>query len=652
MGKTEKRFIEWEPAISPGQVFAGETGLNELQFDGTNLYWIETRPSEKGRHAIVKMGRDGKSRDVIPRGFNARTRVHEYGGGSYAVFKGMIYFTNFEDQRIYRQDENPSSISPLTPAKNSDNSLGKYASLTVSPNGRWLLFVYEKEYSAGENKNFLGVLDLTAKKISEPSILAESRDFYGDPVFSHDGEKIAWLQWNHPDMPWDATELMEGKFEGGIVKNARRADGGKGKSVCFPKYDLKGNLYYAMDSKVGDSSLFENWWNIYRYNGKSERITSLYAEFGEPHWAFGQSNYDFLSGGKIAARMLKGERDFMVIIDPETKSLSSVKSSLCHYRCIKTDKESRVFFIGAGSEEKPSIYSLDIRSGRKNLRLVKKSSNTMMNPGDISTPVPIEYLAEDGEKIHAFFYYPRNSRFSGPVGEKPPLILMGHGGPTSRADSFFSPVIQFWTSAGFAVVDVNYRGSTGYGRRYRDALLSKWGVIDTSDAADAVKYLVKTGKVSPDMVAVRGKSAGGYMVQRIMTEYPDLIKAGASYYGIGNLVTLARYTHKFESRYTDNLVGEKFSAGAKKYSERSPINHLENLRSPLIIFQGSEDKIVTPGCAREVARALEERGIKYKYVEYEGESHGFRSKKNKTDSLKKEFLFYRRVFRGKKMAGL
>ncbi|HNS32778.1 MAG TPA: prolyl oligopeptidase family serine peptidase [bacterium] len=645
MKKIKRHFAEWKPAVSPGQVFSGDIGLNELQFNGGNLYWIEMRPSEKGRYAVVKMdGKEKENRDIIPPDFNARTRVHEYGGGSYTVFNKIVYFSNFRDQRIYRCTEGSSKVQPLTPGKNKDGSLGKYASLTVSPDGRWLLFVYEKEHACRENENFVALLDLSVKKNSEPEIIAKGCDFYAAPVFSPDGRKISWLQWNHPDMPWDSTELIMGNFSSGRIKGIKKIDGGKGISICFPDFDEEGRLYYIKDFKARDPGDPENWWNIYRYTDKIEMVTSMKAEFGEPHWVFGQSNYGFLSDGKIAAKMLKDEKDCLVVIDPETGTLTDIETGLCSYRCIRTDNKNSIFFLGAGSRKSSAVYSMHMSSGKQTLNFIKSSSHVGLKDVDISTAEPIEYPTKDGGKAYAFFYRPRNSRFTAPKEEKPPLLVMAHGGPTARTNSSFSPVIQFWTTAGFSVVDVNYRGSTGYGRRYRDALLSRWGLIDTSDVADAVRYLLKNNMAAADKVVVRGGSAGGYMVQRIMTEYPDLIKAGASYYGIGNLVTLAEQTHKFESRYIDNLLGEKFSLSRRRYKRRSPVNYMDRLKAPMIIFQGSDDRIVTPECSREIASALKKLGIRHEYVEYAGESHGFRSKENRADSLKKEFAFYRRLF--------
>jgi dipeptidyl aminopeptidase/acylaminoacyl peptidase len=633
-------FVEWEPAITPEEVFSDILGLNELHVEGQRTYWLELRPEEKGRCVLVQ--RDGAVRDITPPGFNVRTRVHEYGGGAYTVFKEAIYFVNFKDQRIYYQTKDTSEALPLTPLKNEDGSLGKYAALTVSPDGTKLLFVYEKEYSAKENENFLAVLDLDldAKGISEPQIIAKGCDFYADPVFSPTGKEIAWLQWDHPDMPWDSTELMMGTFEDNALHDVKKvADGG---SICFPRFDIEGKLYYVMDQKVDSESSSENWWNLYCYSDTVEQITSEQAEFGEPHWVFGQSNYDFLPDNRIIAKMVKDGADYLVVIDPEKKSVSVVETDLSSYSNIRTDEHGRVFLIGGSDKKASAIYCLDIAS--KALKILKKSSSIELKREDISLPKIISYPTKDGEQAHGFLYMPRNSRYTAPEDDKPPLLVMAHGGPTSSAKGVFSTTIQFWTSAGFAVIDVDYRGSTGYGRRYRDELLSQWGVIDAEDVADAVRYLIKEGKVDGAKVAVRGGSAGGYMVQRVMTQYPDLFSVGASYYGIGNLITLVEQTHKFESRYIDNLVGAELPAGEKEYRDRSPITHLDRLKAPMIIFQGTEDKIVTPECARELVRTLEKRGIRYEYVEYEGESHGFRIKKNNVDSLRREFAFYRVVF--------
>ncbi len=643
-------FIEWEPAISPEEVFSDVVGLAEIHVEGKNVYWLEMRPSEKGRCVIARRDEKDKIKDVTPPGFNVRTKVHEYGGGAYTVFRDSVYFVNLDDQRIYHQPGDSSEARPLTPLKNGDGSLGKYASLTVSPDGKKLLFVYEKEYDKNkENGNYLAVLDLNSERISEPEIMVEGCDFYADPVFSPTGDKVAWLQWNHPDMPWNSTELMIGTFAEDAIYDVKKVDGGAGKSICFPLFDQEGRLYYVVDIMVDDASSPENWWNLYCYTctGEIEQVTAERAEFGEPNWVFGQSNYDFLPGNRMVAKMVRDGTACLVVIDTGKKSLYVVENDLSCYSSIRTDDAGRVFFIGANSKKTAAVCFIDIGSGSgsKKAGVLKKSSRIEMLDKDISIPVAITYPTEDGkQQAHAFLYMPKNGRFRAPADENPPLLVMAHGGPTSRTDDSFSFIVQFWTSAGFALIDVNYRGSTGYGRKYRDALLSRWGIIDIGDVADAVRYLIKEKKVEPSRVAVRGGSAGGYVVQRVMTQHPDLFSVGASYYGIGDLTTLVEQTHKFESRYIDNLVGTKLPEGEREYRARSPINHLDKLKAPMIIFQGSDDRIVSPDCSREVARILRKRGIRHEYIEYEGEAHGFRAKKSNVDSLNREFTFYREIF--------
>ncbi|HUV03399.1 MAG TPA: S9 family peptidase [Desulfobacteria bacterium] len=640
-------YISWNPALSAEEVFSDIVGLQELLLDGKKTYWLEMRPAEKGRYVIVRRDATGTMSDVTPTDINVRTRVHEYGGGAYTVFNGVIYCVNFSDQRLYRQFEDSSHVEPLTPEKNEDGSLGKYASLTVSPDRKTLLFVYEKEYEERENENFLAVLDidLTAEEVAEPRIIAKGCDFYAEPIFSPTGKKVAWLQWNHPHMPWDSTELMVATFDGKALENVKKVAGGDGNSICFPRFDGKNMLYFVMDTMAedGEDAAPGNWWNLYRYTDEVEHITAEQVEFGEPHWVFGQRTYDFLSDNRIIAKMVKNGRDYLVLVDPETKSLSMVDLAVSQYSSIIADAEDRVFFIGASTRTTPAIYSFDLES--KNLQVLRKSSRITLNRDDLALPEFIAYPTADGEHAYAFLYLPKNRRYRAPENDKPPLLVLAHGGPTARTTGSLSFIIQFWTSAGFAVIDVDYRGSTGYGRRYRDALRSRWGIIDAEDVADAVRYIIREGKVDESRIAVRGGSAGGYMVQRVMTQYPDLFGAGASYYGIGNLITLVTQTHKFESRYIENLVGAKLPEGKSEYAARSPINHLEHLKAPMILFQGSADKIVTPENSREVARALRQRGIETEYVEYEGEAHGFRIKANKIDALDREFRFLRKIFR-------
>ena len=643
MKKQTVSYLKWKSVINPEEVFSGIVGIGEVRVENHHAYWLEMRPAEKGRYVIIQASDDGNRKDVIPESFNCRTRVHEYGGGAYAVFQDIVYFVNFSDQRIYYIKVGEQQPQLLTLEKNPDGSLGKYASLIVSPDGNKLLFVYEKEWADKENKNYIGALDLSQDGLQEPMILAQGKDFYADIAISSDGKQVAWLEWNHPDMPWDSTELMLGQLDEFCLSNIVKIAGGKQHSVCYPKFDQNNNLYFVMDKVTEDKVSPENWWNFYRYREDNvEQITFELAEFGEPHWVFGQSGYAILPNGQIVARMTKNGKDTLVAIMPEEKYITHLHEEFTYYTSIQTCGRNWVFFVGASLKKGAALYKLNPESF--DLYELKPSSTLEVNPEDISAPEFISYPTQDGEKSFAYFYAPKNSQYEPLAGELPPLLVIAHGGPTSSTKGYFSFIIQYWTSAGFAVVDVDYRGSTGFGRKYRDKLLGTWGVVDAEDVADAVRYLVSEGKVDKSKVAVRGGSAGGYMVQRVMTQYPELFSVGASYYGIGNLITLVEETHKFESRYIDNLVGAKMPEGESLYKDRSPINHLDKLKSPMIIFQGSDDKIVTPECSREMARILEKRGIKYEYVEYEGEAHGFRKKENNVDSLNRELKFYREVF--------
>jgi len=636
----------WKTEITPEKVFSDIVRFFEVKVINNAIYWLEARPSEGGRIVLVLRKPSGEIKDITPKGFYIRTRVHEYGGGAFAIHHNFVYFVNFKDQRIYAQDMSTGDIVPLTPERNADGSLGKYAALEVSPDGSMLTFVYEKEYSDRENKNFIGALDLTKKEVCEPIILAGGNDFYSNPKISPDGEHIAWLTWNHPNMPWDSTKLVLAKLKGvAIAPHSERViAGGLKRSICQIRFGPKGDLYFVMDRVTDNPDSPENWWNLYRYNqGGIEAVTNKKAEFGAPEWRFGNQMYDFVANDKIICTFIEKGEEHLAMLDAKSKKMVPVDTSFQSFNFLQISNDQDLIFVGGSPTQVPSIVRLNLKTLKE--EILKSSFPIKIDSENISIPQAIKYRTSDGKFAHAFLYLPKNKKFEGPIHEKPPLIVMVHGGPTSRTSTAMSLTKQFWTSQGYAILDVNYRGSTGYGRQYRDALLGKWGVIDANDIADGVRYLIKQGIVDANKIVIRGGSAGGYAVQRALTEFPDLFAGGASYYGIGNLETLAKETHKFESRYIDNLVGQPYSENAKLYKERSPIYHLDRLKAAMIIFQGSEDKIVTPEVSREMARSLKERGIDHEYIEYPGEAHGFRIKDNNIDSLKKEAAFYKRVLK-------
>ncbi|MFX0202610.1 MAG: prolyl oligopeptidase family serine peptidase, partial [Candidatus Hodarchaeota archaeon] len=595
--KQKLPYSQWKPTITPEDVFSDIITPEEIKNVGRTIYWLEQRPAEQGRVALVKCDESGQISDVTPKEYWIRTRVHEYGGGAYTLNDQYVYFVNFKDQRIYRQSLTEKQLpQPLTPKKNLDGSLGKYGALELSSNGTQLVFVYEKEYADKENENFIAVLDLTSEELREPAILACGNDFYADPKISPDGKRIVWLTWNHPKMPWDYTELIVAKFDEMylVTGSEQKIAGGLNVSVCLPKFDQHGNLYYVMDEAGQGEKSIKNWWNLYCYkNGKTELITKELAEFGMPLWVLGQSGYSFLSSGNLICRTIAQGKANLVVVDPKKKECSLLDLPFTEYDSLQIDGNDDLVFVGASPLTPPAIIKLNLELMK--ITILKPSTTLKISEEDLSIPKFISYPTSDGKMAYGYLYMPKNSKYKAPEDEKPPLIVIVHGGPTGRTSSalYLRKGIQFWTSQGYAVLDVEYRGSTGYGRNYRDALLGECGVIDALDIKDGVNFLLKEGLVSKKIV-IRGGSAGGYAVQRALTLFPELFSAGASYYGIGNLLTLVEGIHKFESHYLDSLLGASLAEGLAIYQERSPINHLDKLRAPMILFQGLEDKIVTP----------------------------------------------------------
>ncbi|MFW9996372.1 MAG: prolyl oligopeptidase family serine peptidase [Candidatus Odinarchaeota archaeon] len=637
-------FNLWKPVVSEEEVFSDATDFESIKVVGKRVYWLESRPAEKGRIIIIQRDPSGTLTNIIPEGYYVRTRVHEYGGLAYTVTDKHVFFVNFSDQRIYKQNlAGNCTPVPLTPEMNADGSLGKYAVLSVTSDNKTLVFVYEKEFADKENENYIAAIDLTSKKLNEPKILVDGNDFYGDPVISPDGHHIAWLTWNHPHMPWETTKLMLADLdcEKLVINNVKTIAGGPGVSVCYPKFDSNNTLYFILDEAGKSEDNPKNWWNIYRYNGEQvESVTSELVEFGAPMWTLGRSLYTFLSQDRLVGWYLKGGKSHLGLVNLSTLNLTTLDLDFDSFYSIQVDSEDNLYLIASSPTNPKTIVKLDLKS--KKMTVLKTSRDRVIDDEDISVPKAISYPVSDGKKAYAHLYLPKNSNYEAPDDDRPPLLVMVHGGPTGRVYTDFSVYKQFWTSQGYAVLDVDYRGSTGYGRQYRDDLYGKWGVIDTEDIKDAVTFLINE-QIVAKKVTIRGGSAGGYAVQRALTLYPDLFQCGASYFGIGNLFTLVKLIHKFESHYIFSLIGVNLPEGEQVFNERSPINSLDNLKSPMIILQGSDDKIVTPENSREIVKMLEKLGIEHEYIEYEGETHGFRRKENQIDALKREAAFFKRI---------
>jgi len=622
-------FGSWKSPITSDLIVSETIGLGQVALDGDDIYWVEMRPAEGGRNVIVKRTPDGQTWDVSPPPFNVRTRVHEYGGGAYLVADGVVCFSDFADQRLYRQDPD-GHVLPITPVGDLRYADGVFDRLR----NRIICVREDHTTTHDEPVNALVGLDVTGANPAE--ILVSGSDFYSSPRLNFDGSALAWLSWNHPNMPWDSTELWVAPVnnEDGSLGPARRVAGGVEESILQPEWSPDGILYFVAD-RTG-------WWNLYRWRSDQvERLFPMDAEFGKPPWVFGVASYGFESAQRIICSYNQGGSWYLASLDTVTRELTVIPTA---YPEMATGdlrvRPGKVVFEAGSATEPMSLLELDLSTHR--IEVLRRSDAVQIDSGYLSPPVSIEFPTEDGLAAHAFFYKPQNQDFLPPPGDKPPLLVKSHGGPTGAASMALGLQIQYWTSRGFAVVDVNYGGSTGYGRSYRERLRGRWGVVDVDDCVNAALYLAQLGEVDGERAAIRGGSAGGYTALASLA-FRDVFKAGASYYGVSDLEALARDTHKFESRYLDGLVGP-YPQRRDIYQERSPIHFTQQFSCPLILFQGLEDRIVPPSQAELMFDAVRQKGLPTAYLPFEGEQHGFRQAQNIKRSLDAELYFYSRVF--------
>jgi dipeptidyl aminopeptidase/acylaminoacyl peptidase len=620
-------YGSWKSPISSSIATSGGLDFETpIILDEGNIYWVESRPDEAGRSVVVRWSPKGGAVDITPAPFNARTTVHEYGGGAFTVESGVVYFSNFIDQRLYRQHPNskPKAMTPQTALR--------YADAIVDHRRRRIVCVCE-DHSDSEQ----GVVNsLVAIGLDEGGFtqrLISGNDFYSSPRISPDGSHLAWLTWNKPSMPWDSAELWTGEITGdGSINRAVRAAGGFGESVCHPLFSPDNVLYFVSEQT--------GWLNLYRWKeGHTEPLHKMEAEFGVPLWVFGTSTYGFDSSRRIICTYNQGSRWFMASLDTQDLKLQTIKLPYTYIYSLQV-VPGYAAFIGASPTEAVAAIRYDLETGRT--QVLRHSAKVDVGAGYLSVPRAIEFPTENGLTAHAFFYPPRNQDFRGPSGERPPLIVVSHGGPTSATSSRLNLFKQYWTSRGFAVADVNYGGSTGYGSEYRRRLDNQWGIVDVDDCVNCARYLVKSDEVDANRTIIRGESAGGYTTLAALT-FRDFFKAGASYFGVSDLGALARDTHKFESRYLDSLVGP-YPDRRDIYMERSPINYVQRLSCPVIFFQGSEDKIVPPNQAETMVNALRKKEVPVAYILFQGEQHGFLKAENLKRSLEAELYFYSRIF--------
>jgi dipeptidyl aminopeptidase/acylaminoacyl peptidase len=609
-------YGSWPSPITTDLVASeGGVSFGYLDIDEHGVYWTESRPQESGRSALVFRPHGGQPVDVVPPDFNVRTRVHEYGGGAWFRHGSVVFCSSFDDSRLYRIEAPGSDPQPITPEPPEPHAF-RYADGRVFADGRLIVCVRET-HGDGEPQNELVVLPTDGS--AEPQVIASGRDFYAAPRPSSDGTALAWLAWDHPHMPFEGTDLCVGALaDDGAMSNGRRVAGSEQESIFQPEWGPDGFLYFVSD-RTG-------WSNLYvERDGEVHALTSEQAELGYPQWVFDLSRYAFLGDDRIACIFTRSAVDGLEILDLESGKLTSLDLPFSSYSSPALRSHgTRVVFPAASPTEPSAVIELDTESGER--QVLRRSTEMELDERYIAVAQAVEFPGTGGQASHGFYYAPTNPDYEGSDGELPPLVVLVHGGPTAHVTTALDLEIQLFTSRGIAVIDLNYGGSTGYGREYRDRLRGTWGVVDVEDSAAAMRCLAERGDVDPARVQITGGSAGGYTTLMALA-VRDEFASGASYFGVADLVTFHAETHKFESHYDDYLVGP-WPEAMELYRERSPVVHADSISDPLLLLQGLDDKVVPPSQSEVIVEALKRRGIPYAYIAFAGEGHGFRKAEN------------------------
>ena len=624
MSKTTQAFGSWPSSISAELITKAAPSLNFIQSQGDNLYWVEGRPWDAGRSVIMCRDSTGSIKDLLPSPFSHYSKVHEYGGMAYAAGQNHLYFVNAADQCIYQLDLQ----SGQTPKAITSPGL-RFADLVIDTDQQRLIAVAEKHQEDREPDNFIAAINIATGAVST---LTSGADFYAYPRISPDSQQLCWIEWQHPNMPWDSTQLWCAQLTAdGLSSPVLTAGGNNNQAIFQPSWSPDNQLFYVSDK--------DNWWNICAVNG--DPVLSKEAEFAMPLWQFGMSTYGFIDANTIGCLWTDQGLWHSGFIDITSSQLSVVDSqysnlaaACCH--------QGRLYMVAGASALANQIVGIESDGPNSKVTSVYAPSTLDLDSADIAQPESLFFPSGNNQQVHAFFYPPTNAQYQGANNELPPVIALCHGGPTGATDSGLNLKIQYWTNRGFAIVDINYRGSTGFGRSYRQGLVNAWGIADVEDTQHAISYLAEQQKIDPERCLIRGGSAGGYTVLSALT-FTDTFKAGASLYGIGDLETLATDTHKFESRYMDSLIGP-YPERRDIYLERSPIHHAEGLNCPVIFLQGLEDKVVPPNQAEMMVKLLQDKGIQVEYVSFPDEGHGFRKANNIIRAMESELAFYRDVF--------
>ncbi len=632
-------FGSWPTPITSELLVASAVRLSEVRVDADEVVWAEGRPDEGGRVQLVRRSSDGTVSELLPDGHSARTAVHEYGGGAWLVRDGIVWFSSAGDQRLYRLDPDAGSCRALTPEPEVPRG-DRYADGDLSPDGSSMVCVRERHPAGGHGAADVRneIVRLDAQGGGEPEVAVSGPDFTTSPRFSSDGAWLSWVEWDHPNMPWDGTRLLARHLASG---DQLLIAGGTEESVSEPSWQADGSLTFISDRS--------GWWNLYRWSPEDRAVSPLVeieAEIGGPQWTLGGSRYAHLPDGRIVfARVRQGIDGLAVrLADGRVSDLDVAVSDVAMIRPLG---DSSVVAIAGSPTAEDQVLRIDLGTGEEvaeveAIRPPRDLSALGVTSEWISEPEPVDFASEEGRTTHAFFYAPVNPECDGPEDERPPLLVVSHGGPTGAAHPVLQLGVQYWTSRGFTVVEVNYGGSVGYGRQYRRLLRERWGEVDVEDCVAAARSLAQQRRCDPGRMCIRGGSAGGYTTLLALALEDTPFAAGASRYGISDLEALAREGHKFESHDLENLVGP-YPARREVYRARSPIHQVERFSRPLIVLQGLEDPIVPPNQSEAIVDALRAKGVPVAYIAFEGESHGFRRAETIRRSLDSELSFYAQV---------
>ena len=643
-------YGSWSSPITSDLIVASSIGLGEIFLDGADVYWLEFRPQEGGRSVVVRRAANGTAVDQTPAGFNVRTRVHEYGGGAYLASGGVVYFCNDADQRLYRQEP---GAAPVAISSEPAQSRGmRYADGVIdAPRGRMICVREDHMAEAQEPENTL--VELAVDGSRPQRVLQSGRDFYAAPRLSPDGRRLVWLEWRHPNMPWIGCELWVAEFaRDGSLGAKRLVAGGDDESIFQPEWSPDGTLYFVSDR--AQATLSERWWNLFRVRRDAldtgapvEPVFPLAAEFGRAQWQFRLSTFAFVSASQLVCTYVRDGVSRLSVVDLSSLEARPIATEYEDISWLRANSD-RVYFRGGSPTAPPAVVELDPGTGRKTVLKLSTTEEVEDYRKYFSVPEPVTFETDNGLQAHGLLYAPCNADFAPPADELPPLLVHCHGGPTSAASPTLSWGTQYWTSRGFAVLDVNYGGSTGYGREYRLRLQGNWGIVDVADCVNGARHLAALRRVDPARWAISGASAGGYTTLAVLT-FRKEFKTGASYYGVSDLEALAKDTHKFESHYLDGLIGP-YPERRDLYVARSPVHGARLLSVPVAFFQGAEDRVVPSQQAEEMVEALRQRRIPFLYLLFDGEQHGFRRADNIKRALDAELYFYATFLTDQKLA--